>query len=246
MQADPRQRILRAEEEVARGGSSRVAIVDLMSAEIVVDVDGAARASVMVLGSSLDDSAVDPLAGIKQRCRHRARVVGREMRDVGRSPQRPVARHVEAQLGKAAVLVEAHVVAVIVATLIVGSDLAEESAGTHAIVGIGLQRIVRTRPHVDTRANAFAFMSFRDDVHDAPHRIGAVEQRCRAADNLHAFGHHRLVGIGYGMAEDALILRMPVHEHHHLSRARIHAAYIDAACRAAADAVAHQATLRDE
>ena len=48
------------------------------------------------------------------------------------------------------------------------------------------------------------------------------------------------------MAEDALILRMPVHEHHHLSRARIHAAYIDAACRAAADAVAHQTTLRDE
>ena len=124
---------------------------------------------------------------------------------------------------------------------------AREAACTQLVAALHLYRTVTSGTRIDGgMLREFAvfpgFELSRDDVHNATHRIAAVKQAGRTAQHLYPIGNHRLVGVGNAVAEDALVLRVSVDEHQHLSCTGTEAANIDATRTARAHAVAHHAS----
>ena len=66
------------------------------------------------------------------------------------------------------------------------------------------------------------------DIDDATHGVGAIEHAGGTAQHLHTFGHHRLIAVAERMAIDALVLWMPIDEHHQLSCATRYTTKVDA------------------
>ena len=87
--------------------------------------------------------------------------------------------------------------------------------------------------------------SARNDVHHTAHGIRTIEQRGRTAQDFHPLGHERMVGIGHRMPIDAVVLRMPVHQHHHLARTGGDSAQHHTTRTAARHSVAHHTTAGD-
>ena len=207
--------VLRTEVIIAGGCRGCMSVVDLMASEVVVNADGTAGAGVVVLHSQFSYATVNPLAGIEQGGLQRSGIGRSEVGQVETAPGAPVLREVVAQFGKAAVLIETHVLAVVVAALVVQGYVAEELAAADAVVEVGLHASVGASSEIEVCVHTLCSPT-GDDINDTSHSVGTIEQRGRSAHDFHALGCHRLIGIRNAMTEDSLVLGMAVDEDHHL------------------------------
>ena len=223
-----------------------------MATEVGEEAHAAACALVVVFEGSTDGTASNVLVGIPQGAVRRAGMRSVEVREVGIDVGVPMLVEVVAQFQIAAVLLETHARTVVVRAAVLTGEGAGEASGTGLIGHLCLHRSVGAAAELQLGGNPVATFAEGgiaapgDDVDDAAHRIAAVEHGGWAAEHFDPLGHECLVGIGDGVAVDALILRMTVDEHQQLSGTAADAAQVDAACSTAAHAVAHHATRGDE
>ena len=151
--------------------------------------------------------------------------------------------NVVAKAHVAAILLKFHIRTVVVASVVFGRHGARKLARAHLVRCLGHQRSVAAAANIQVCTNAVFFHRARNNADDAAHCVAAVQNRCRAAKHLNTFGHHCLITIRNGVAENALILRMAVDEYQHVGvGAAADTADIDCARAAAANAVAHHGT----
>ena len=151
-----------------------------------------------------------------------------------------------AQLGHSAILVEIHIVSVVVGTLVVEGNVAEELATAHAVVEVCLHAGEGSSGEVEVCAYALLIGLTGDDIDDTAHSVGTIEEGCGSAHDFYVVGYHGLVGVGDGVSEDTLILGVSVDKYHDLSCSGIDASDADASSRSSADSIAHESALCDE
>ena len=210
-----------------------VAIINAVIAIVVVDAEGAACPCVVVLHDEISRAACDALVVIIFRDSDCTGVAGVEVCDVGHRTCVPMVGQLVSKTEEAAILLKTHVGTMIVRALVLSRNGAREASCTQLVTAFHLHRSPTSSTCIDSgMLGEFAiFLGFelsRDDVHDATHRVGAVKKAGRATQHLYPIGNHRLVSIGYSVSEDALILRVSVDEHQHLSCAGTEAAHVDA------------------
>ena len=155
-------------------------------------------------------------------------------------------REVITQLEVSAVLLKTETRTVVVATAILSGNNAVKPTLPDAVGELSLERAVRAGAETDVGLHAVLTHLARHDVDHTAHGVGAVEHRGGAAQHLHPLGHHRLVRVAYGVAEDALVLRMAVDEHHHAARRAAKSAQADAPGGTVAHGVTHHGARRYE
>ena len=202
---------------------------------------------VVILEGQRGHAARDARIVVEERRRDRARIRGVEVGDVDVGRSVPVVRNLVAQFGESAVLFEAHVGAVAVRAVVRGRNDTRETSLADAVGGLGLQRVPRSVTDIQVGADPLFGLSPGDDVDHTAHGVRPVEHRCRAAHDLHAFGQHRLAGVGDRMAEDAHVLGLAVDQHEHLRRgAAAQTPQTHPAGSSGRDPVSHHAARRDE
>ncbi len=224
----------------------RIAVVDPVSAPVVKQTQRARGAFVLVREGQRRHAARNALVAVDERRPHGARAGGVEVRYVGIGARSPVPGDLVAQLCITAVLLEAHVVAMTVRAVVRTADHRRESPGTHAVRELGFERVVGAVTGMQIGVHAVGMHLARDDIHNASHGVGAVKHRGGAPQHLDPIGQHRLVGVGYRVAEDTRILRMTVDKHHHAGAAAAQTAQRYASGSTARDTVTHYAARRSE
>ena len=224
----------------------------MVVAPVVEEAQRARRPVILVFEGHGGHAARDALVVVDIGLVGGAGVGGVEVGDVDVGPKAPLPGQVVGEAGIAAILLEAHAVAVAVGAAVRAGDDAAQAAAAHAVGGLGLERAVGAAAEVGVGAHAVVPHATGDEVDHAAHGSRTVKHRSRAAQHLDALHHHRLVGVGDGVAHQAHVLRMAVDEHEHTRRGQSVLCWpADAAHRylpgaAARDAVAHQAALGRE
>ena len=244
--------VARTEAIVQRLLVGMVPVVDPMFSPIIEKAQGSRGFRVSVLQRDRSHAAGYPLIVVDQRIERLAGIRSVEMGHVHVRPCVPMVGNFIAQLGIAAVLLEAHVRPMPVGPVVRAADDAREASLAYPVGQFGLQRIVRTVAGMQIILHAVLAHLARDDVHDSAHSVRAVKNRCRTAQHLDPLGHQRLVCVRYRMAEQPHILRVTVDQHEHPGRrnARLrrtaYAAQRHLAGRSARNAVTHDAASGGE
>ena len=206
-----------------------IAVVDDVLAGIVVEIDAAVGALVVVLQREPGHHAGDVGRAFEHRTVHGPGIlrVGPDHVEVAR--QAPLGGEVVRGLDHPARGAESGVRAVAG-----GAVVAEVRDQREAAVGVLLGHVAAEGPvgaahQLDIDAVAQEVGAPGDDVDGAAHRIGAVEDGGSAARDFHALGQVGEVFIGHGVAVDGHILRVSVDQDQGPAAAGAEAAQRDAA-----------------
>ncbi|EEB22933.1 hypothetical protein BACDOR_04581 [Phocaeicola dorei DSM 17855] len=227
-------------------GGGRVAVIDPMVAPVVEEAQRTGGFFVVILHSQRGHPPCDALVAVQQRGRHGAGVRCVEMGYIRIGPHAPAVGRLITQRGIAAVLLEVHIGTVSVRAVVRAADDTRKATFTNTVGQLRLQRVVGAVAGMQVGPHAVLVHPAGNDIHYAAHSVRPVEYGRRTAQHLHAVGQQRLVGIGYGVSEDAGILRMSVYQHHQPGIAAAQSAQRNTARRAVRDAIAHHAARSGE
>ena len=118
-----------------------------------------------------------------------------------------------AKLHIAAELFELAVRTMAVGTLILCAHDAGEAFLAEPVYAIDLHRAVAAALQTDVGLAAVLVHLARNDVHDPTHRIAAVQEAGRTADNLDLLRHYSLISIGNRMSHEPGVLRLPIYQY---------------------------------
>lgn len=234
------------EIELRRGSATgMVAIVDVVVAPIVEQAHGAIPFIVVVFELQGSKPASDLRVVVDIRIVLLAGIRGIETVDIEVSPRLPEIREIVAKFHKAKILLKLAIGAVAIGAAIAKACRAREAPLLDLVGDLALESAIGTAFELHVGINTISGLLSRNDVHHAAHGVGAVEHRCRAAQDLHTLGQHSLVGVGNGMAIQSRILRLAVDEHKRLGSAA-DAAHLDAAGSTRGNAIAKDASRGNE
>ena len=231
--------VVRAVEEVGLGlAAYGITVVDDVLAGIVVEVDAAVGARVMVLKGQPGHHSGDVCGTFEHGPFLRSGVLGVCLHDVEIPGQAPLGRELIGGLNHPAGGAEGRILA-----MAGGAVVAHIGGNGEAAVGILLGHASAPGPvgsahQLDIHAVAQEIGLAGDNVDGTAHRVGAVEDGGRAARHLHALGQVGEVLICHRVAVDGHILRVPVYQDQRPAAGGTEAAQGDAAGRTGGHSVA--------
>ena len=213
-----------------------------MAAEVRINTQRTTGTTVLVRQRGRHLTTRDILVVLQFRLTLSTRIRSIPMGDIAAHRGLPLRIDVVAQLQHAAILLEAHIGAMVVRAVILSGNGGLKPSESRFVQSFGLHGTITAHAHIGMRITAIVEeQRTGDDIDDTTHRIRAIDHGGRATQHLHPIGYHRLITVAEWVTEDALILRMSIDEHQHLTGATRDAAQVDAACRTRRCAIAHHA-----
>ena len=231
------------EQIIARFGSRRVSVVDVMVAPVDISLNTSVHEGVGVVGIDRRGSPEYICPHAFERRLHRSGIVGFALGHIDKSADTPVRARGICQIDVLVCRPELRTLAIAVAPVELPGD--KHTEFVLAVTGgkVEFLSVIAAEHCTGTSGDAVVLLMSRDYIDRTTHGIRAIEQRRRALDyldTLHSVGH---ICVGQFMSEYRRPLRLAI-DHKQYFVVLAHTTDIDRTCRTVGYSIPGQSALR--